>query len=210
MRGKPRFERCGTRGFTLLEMLVTLVVVSMIVAVMRQALAQLARIEQLLAGAQLRSVASSLRAEWVRSAIESLLPGRRDSDERLRGDQHELRGLSADVPQLPAPGLSRLHLRLVFQDSSGLNELQMQLPTNDPLSSSWIVLLSWPGREGQFRYLDRGQTWHDQWPPALASDDEPLPVAIALETGLPEVRALIARLRATEQPLPTRSQLESL
>ena len=44
MRGKPRFERCGTRGFTLLEMLVTLVVVSMIVAVMSQALAQLALI----------------------------------------------------------------------------------------------------------------------------------------------------------------------
>ena len=210
MTREPLRKRRGMRGFTLLEMLVTLLVVSLIAGVMGQALAQLARIEQLLAGAQLRSVASSLRAEWLRSAIESLLPGGRDSDERMSGSERELRGLSADVPQLPAPGLTPLHLRLVFQDGTGLSELQLRSPAEDPSSPSWVVLLAWPGREGRFRYLDRKQQWQDQWPPAPGLADDALPLAIALETGLPEARVLMASPRASASPLPTRRQFESL
>ena len=50
-----------TRGLTLLEMLVTLVIVALVAAILGQALGQLARIERLLESGQLRSAAAALQ-----------------------------------------------------------------------------------------------------------------------------------------------------
>lgn len=199
-------------GITLLEMLVTLVIVSFVAGLVGQALFQLSRIERLLEGGQLGSMATSVRAQWVRSSIESLLPGETGSADRLHGSERELQGLSADVPMLPAPGLARLHLRLVFQETSG--ETQLQLITSntaqDSVQPGPVVLLSWAGREGRFRYLDAAGEWRDEWPAAQGLPGSVLPRAIALEMGLPGMRLLLASTRASEVPLPTRQQYESM
>ena len=205
-----RAQRFG--GITLLEMLVTLVIVSFVAGLVGQALFQLSRIERLLEGGQLRSMVTSVRAQWLRSAIESLLPGELGSADRLRGSERELQGLSADVPMLPAPGLARLHLRLVFQETAGETQLQSigSETAQGSAQTGPVVLLSWPGREGRFRYLDAAGEWRDEWPAAQGLPSSALPRAIALETGLPGMRLLLASTRATEVPLPTRRQFESM
>ena len=199
-------------GFTLLEMLVTLVVVSMVAGLLGQALFQLSRIERLLEGGQLSSMANAVRANWIRSALEALLPGEPDSRERLTGSERELEGLSADVPMLPAPGLAQLHLRLAFDATAGATQLQLldSFATQALGASAPVVLLSWPGREGRFRYLDDAGVWQDNWPVALKAGVAGLPRAILVETGLPTLPALVAAPRASQTPALTRRQVEAL
>lgn len=199
-------------GFTLLEMLVTLVVVSLVAGVLSQALFQLSRVERLLEGGQLSSMADSVRADWIRSAIESLLPGELDSNERLRGSERELEGLSADVPMLPAPGLAVLHLRLEFDEALGMTQLQL-LQTAASQSGDArepLVLLSWPGREGRFRYLDDTGAWQENWPLPSSPRGAGLPRAILVETGLAAMPFMVAATRASPMGLLTRRQVESL
>ena len=209
---RPRQRARRSRGFTLLEMLVTLVVVSLVAGVLGQALFQLARIERLLEGGQLSSMADAVRANWVRSAIEFLLPGEEGSSERLVGSERELEGLSADVPMLPAPGLAKLHLRLEFDAAAGATQLQLldSAAFLGKEANAPVVLLSWPGREGRFRYLDDAGVWHENWPLPLKSSAAGLPRAILLETGLPALPAVVAATRASPVPMLSRRQVETL
>lgn len=195
------------RGLTLLEMLVTLVIVAMVAAILAQALGQLARIERLLEGGQLRSVVVSLRAEWVRSALAGLLPGSTEA-ESLRGGERELRGLSSDVPQLPAPGRAPLHLRLLTDES--LTSTRLELQPEPDSGAAPVVLLQWPGREGRFSYLDAEGRWGDRWPPLSSGTAPTLPRAVALDTGREGPGLLVAVPLAAPNPLPTRADLESM
>lgn len=199
-------------GFTLLEMLVTLVVVSLVAGVLGQALFQLSRIERLLEGGQLSGMADSVRAEWIRSAIESLLPGEPGSSDCLRGSERDLEGLSADVPMLPAPGLAVLHLRLEFNQALGTTQLQLLDARASPAGDARepIVLLSWPGSEGRFRFLDDTGTWQESWPLPSNPRGAGLPRAIMVETGLAAMPFLVAATRASPLGLLTRRQVESL
>ena len=207
-----RQRRRRRPGFTLLEMLVTLVVVSLVAGLLGQAMFQLSRIERLLEGGQLSSMADAVRADWIRSAIESLLPGEEGSSERLVGSERELEGLSADVPMLPAPGLARLHLRLAFDAAAGATQLQLldSFAALGQETSEPVVLLSWPGRDGRFRYLDDTGVWQEQWPLPSASSVAALPRAILVETGLPARPTLIGATRASPVPVLSRRQVESL
>ena len=200
------------RGMTLIELMVTLLIVSLVAAVITQALVQIARIERLLEGGQLGAMADSVRAEWVRDAFGALLPGEAGLDERLTGSPNEVTGLSADAPQLPLPGLARVRFRLVFQERTDTTELQLDDPALAPAGSSMPsrVLLAWPGRFGRFRYLDAQGSWQDSWSSPPGSATPAMPLAIALETGLPGLPILIAALRASAIALPTRRQLESM
>ena len=157
-------------------------------------------------------MADAVRANWVRSAIESLLPGEEGSSERLLGSERELEGLSADVPMLPAPGLAKLHLRLEFNAAAGATQLQLleSFASQGQDAREPVVLLSWPGREGRFRYLDDTGLWHENWPLPFKSSASGLPRAILLETGLATLPALVAATRASPVPALTRRQVESL
>jgi hypothetical protein len=192
-------------------MLVTLVVVALLATIVAQALAQLARIERLLEGGQLDSMVDSVRAEWVRDTLAALLPGRVAERERLAGTTLGLTGLSADAPLLPAPGLARVRLRLVFEERTGVTALHYDDPSLEDRSSEprSVVLLSWPGRSGRFRYLDHKGQWQDEWS-SRNSGMRALPAAIVLETGLAALPMIVAAPRATETQLPTRRQLESM
>lgn len=202
-------------GLTLIEMLVTLVLVSLVATILGQALHQLARIERLLEGGQLRSASDAVRADWVRSALESLLPGGRES-ERLTGGERELQGLSADVPGFPAPGLAMLRLALRTDDAGASTVLELLPEDKNTAGTKPVVLLSWPGREGRFRYLDAQGQWVDRWPPATitgqvsGAGDSLVPRLIVLETGQKTQSLVVARPRASPHGLPTRKQLEAL
>jgi prepilin-type N-terminal cleavage/methylation domain-containing protein len=206
-----RHFRRASRGFTLLEMLVTLVIVALVAAILAQALAQVSRIERLMDGGSLRSASAAVRIEWVRTALESLQPGVLNI-EHFRGSARELQGLSSAVPMLPTVGSARLHLRLVASSDRSQTHLVLQPegPDAEP-----VVLHSWVGNEGRFVYLDTAGVWLEQWPVAATAGvsgpaTSSLPRAVALQTGDPAWVTLVAAPRVSALPQPSRRQLEAL
>ena len=204
-------------GLTLIEMLVTLVIVALVAAILAQALQQLARVERLLEGGQLRSVAEGLRADWVRSALDSLVPGTVEG-ERLQGDERELQGYSTDVPARPAAGLALLRLRFRTDNTSRTTQLELLPAARGFEDVPPVILLSWAGTAGRFRYLDQQGQWSERWPPALATGalaprapaPQRLPRLIVLETGLDGQHLVVASPHASAQALPTRAQGEAM
>lgn len=198
-------------GLTLLEMLVTLVIVALVATILGQALSQISRVERLLESGQLRSAVASLRVEWVRNALAGMMPGWR-AEEQLQGSARELRGLSSDLPAWPAPGIGRLHLRVITDAGADMTRLQLMRP--DASDTEPATLLEWAGREGRWRYMDREGLWVDAWPPTTLDVVNPgataQPRAIALETGANGFGTLVAVPLATPTPQRTRAQLEAM
>ena len=198
-------------------MLVTLVILSLVATILSQALGQLARIERQLESGQLPSTVDSLRSEWVRAALAGLIPGTAPA-EQVRGSVTEVQGLSSEVPQWPAPGLARLHLRLSIDERAGSTRLELLPESGDGAAA--VVLLQWKGTGARFQYLDEQDRWGDRWPPlstantAVAGTTSPttqaLPRAVALDTGPAGPGFLVAVPLASPTPQPTRATLEAL
>ena len=193
-------------------MLVTLLVVSMIALIVGQALAQLARVERLLSQGQVSNMTQSLRAEWIRVAIASMIPGAPDSPDRVQGSGTELKGLSTSVPLWPPAGLAMLHLRLDFDSQTQTSTLQLvQIGDATGLTAeTQTPLLVWPGRAGAFSYQDAQGRWHEQWPPSDQVGGQGLPRVVRLETGAQALPVLVVVPLSASTPQPTRRQLEGL
>ncbi len=200
------------RGFTLLEMLITLVIVSLVAGIVWQAMGHLARIERLLEQSQLRGLAQAVRAEWVRSALTSLLPGSLKTHDLFQGSATELKGVSAEAPVWPAPGLAYFRFRLLHDPVSDMTALQVLGEVAPPQApgDGYTTLLSWQGREGKFSYLNEQGQWRDTWPPLGTGKPPPaLPQAVMVETGLVDLRLIVATTLASPVQLPSRVELES-
>jgi len=213
-----RLKGATSGGFTLLEMLVTLVLISLIGAILSQAMFQISRIEQVLSESQMRAGALALRAEWVREMMSDLLPGDPANGERFKGDEHSLQGVSGAVPRWPIAGLSPFRLLLSFNEKSGRTELLLDArPLRDDLLGSPaavpIALLSWPGNHGRLRYQDAHGEWRDGWLPSPARGligAVTLPAHLALETGDPELGTIYATPRTSGNAMPTRLEMEKI
>jgi len=209
---QPINKQARQAGMTLLETLVTLVIVAMVAGLLSEGLFQIGRIEQRLGGAQLQSQVERLHAIWVQQALEGLMPGAKDSPERFRGAARELAGLSTQLPVPQALGPQPMRLSLRFSPDAGVTELLLSFGL-DGLPPQEAVLAQWPGDRGALRYQDPAGTWLAQWPPALDGAAQPpsaLPQAIALDRGEGQGLLLVARPAARAEPLGQRIDVEKL
>lgn len=211
----------GQRGLTLLETLVTLVLVALVAGLMSQGMFQVARIEQLLQGQQLVGQLETLRRVWVQQALEGLMPGATDSSERFTGNAIELTGLSSLLPLGESQGPVLMRLRIDFDP--GLGQSRVLLSRVEPLSRPAgppVALLQWPGQRGSWRYLDESGSWQPQWPPlsfsapsatsTAARKPDALPRLIALDPGQGEAWLVVARPQASAQALGQRIDRDKL
>lgn len=196
------------RGFTLLEMLVTMVLVSLLAALLGQAMFQLGRIERLLAGTQLDGLAQSVRVSWVRALIDGTVPGHLGSTDRFKATERRISGLSVAVPDFPDSTAERYELALLTS-SDGTKSRLVLIRQRAEGHTAVMTLLEWPGREGRFRFLAEDDQWLTQWPPDQAQAPV-LPLAVSIETGLEGYRTLIVAPRARDDPLQPRRVVEQL
>lgn len=201
-------------GMTLLETLVTLVIVAMVAGLLSEGLFQIGRIEQRLGGAQLQAQVERLHIIWVQQVLEGLMPGAKGKPERFRGSARELAGLSSQVPSSQALGPQPMRLSLRFSPDAGMTELQLSFGL-DGQSPREVVLAEWPGDSGVLRYQDPTGTWLTQWPPALergtgALQPSALPQAIAVDRGEGKGLLLVVRPVARAEALGQRIDVEKL
>lgn len=204
------------RGLTLMETLVTLVIMAMVVGVLSEGLFQVNRLEQRLSGGSMQVQLQRLRTLWAVMAIEGLLPGQRGAAERFVGDAGYLSGVSSQVPTVTAAGPQPFRLVLSFSEVLAQTELQFwagAVAEGDSrvasAPASAVVLTRWGGSGGGFRYLDADGSWRATWPPADPFAPA-LPLAIGIDRGEFLGWLLVAAPLASAEPLGRRVDIDKL
>ena len=168
------------RGFTLLEVIVVLVIVSLLMTLLTQALwlgTDMLRRSSVEASAQ---ADESMRLAWYRDLVGGLQPDRNKGPLSFAGQARQFAGLSAGAPLLEIGAALPVRVELSFDARANRTRLILLTPT----AERPVELLSWPGEQGEFVYLDEGGRSHPSWPPARLDQQFQLPRAIVLRAGL--------------------------
>lgn len=200
------------RGFTLMEALVTLVLLSVLSGIIWQALAQTARVERLLSAGALEPQTEALRLQWMRAAIESLVPLTGRDPNSFRGTESQMTGLASEVPGWPESPAAVFKIELVHDALNQRGQLLLHLEgdAESPPRVS-ISVLQWQGRPGSIRYLGLDGQWASVWPPApIANDPRVLPLSVGIATGSDPPALIVAAPRSGGIPRITRSLVEQL
>ena len=175
LRVLPSNHKVG--GFTLLEVLVVLVLVSLVVGFLMQGFSHVLKLRVYFVGQAEQQQTRILKEQWFRTLVGSVTPAYSEGVDQFQGEKTELIGLTMasldSRPGVPVP----LHLRLVNEDGA------VELRYLTAGGAEW-VLGQWQDAEGKFEYLDKKGNWHTRWPPGLGVHEQ-LPVAIQLNVAKP-------------------------
>ncbi|MFN3842954.1 MAG: type II secretion system protein J [Rehaibacterium terrae] len=163
--------RRGLGGFTLLEALVTLVIVSLIATLLMQSLAHALGLRERLLRHQAAASIAALQEQWFRDSIAAALPDLPDALGVMRGDGDSVELITADP--LGPRGLAQARWQLV----RGADGVRLGY-RDDRLGE--IIVIDTPLREASFSYLDAAGNWHRSWPPDR-QQDEVLPRLLRLQ-----------------------------
>lgn len=169
-------------GFTLMEVLVTLAITGLLVAVLVNALYYAFRVESALRDeVVIRENALRVRA-WFSETLAGCLPTDNTSASAFSGSELEIRceTTRAIKPgRLPAPARIRFALeRDGFSGKTTLLYAEGETGTATPLDA-------WDDREAAFRYVDDKGREVDRWPTDRA-EPEALPRLVKLVLGKPD------------------------
>lgn len=178
------------RGFTLVEMLVTLALVALVSSLLWQALATVAQLEGQLARTRTLSNDDQLRRAWVEQALTGAMTGPQGDPIRFTGRAMRL---STYTTMPPWPGSLGPELMVLELER---NDVGQRLIARRPGTELPLELWRWAGGDGRFDYLDAGGNWHEDWPPPNATRAEPLPAAVRLRG--PQAGAVLVPVITTQ------------
>lgn len=172
-------------GFTLVEVLITLVLLSMVAAVafgsLRQVLEARGRLRPYLD----RSQETTLVASWFRQTVEAMIADYDNGQHHFAGTAIEISGLTT-APLIGPPGTPiTFHWALKYDAARDITTLEYQ---ESP--SQTMPIVSWTGHAGNFNYYAEDQKWYPIWPPADTDQSKPpvqLPQLVRL-SGMPRDR----------------------
>jgi prepilin-type N-terminal cleavage/methylation domain-containing protein len=184
------------RGFTLVEMIVTLTLMAMIATVLWQAMSQISRVERLLQRSGVDGQLDLVRREWLRSLVQAALVEQIGAPRQFVGDGQQLRLASSETLALPGSAAGQI-VQLQFVADAATRRQKLLIVDAKAATTIAIEevkpveLLNWTGAEGRFRYLDNEGVWHDRWPvdrPVVAPTGDPdLDFRRDLQASLPRL-----------------------
>ena len=178
-------------GFTLLETVLTLVIVSLLVATLMQALSHALNLRTRILRVQSESRIDLLQEAWFRETVAAAQADLDDAMGGMIGSREEL-AYATPMP-LVAGGMSRVRWWLQ-RDGAGLS-----LHYADPDTTDMVVVAG-PLEDASFAYLDHQGQWHDAWQPADdAAERLPRLVRFQARTGKGELYWLVPLL---SDPIP--------
>jgi general secretion pathway protein J len=165
--------RARDAGFTLLETIVTLVVVSLIVTVLMQMLHQSLGLRARLLRHERASRVSGLQEQWFRDTVSSAVADLPDAYGAMSGTGDSLE-LVTPAP-LEGTGLQRVRWRL--EGGAGGDALTYAGDGAAP-----VQVIAGPLHDAAFSYLDSQGQWQPEWKPGPASP-EVLPRMVRLQAA---------------------------
>lgn len=190
------------RGFTLIETLVTLVIVAIITSLVAEGLFQVARIEQSLQSERAKPRLEALHTDWVVMTLKGLTVTDPALDPAFRGTATELSGQSTLAPTLQNDGPT--DVRLTLESIDGKSRLWLEVGAHGAQPATRTPLGEWPWPDVRWVYQDQRGVAHAEWPPVAPGADTPtlqaLPSLIRLET--PSGRQLLLAAAPANNYLP--------
>ena len=197
----------ASRGFTLIEILVVLVITGFIVTLLLQSLHQVLFLQTRFGHEIFYTQRGAMYTDWFRQSINGLMPDYKNGKHKFSGELRRMSGLTLATLAQEAGALAPFIWRLEFDLSSGQSGLFYGEAGE---KDSAVPLLVWPGKDGRFIYTDAKNEAHDSWPPFLGAWPQ-FPSSIMLETGSGEgLRLIIAAPRSADTPLLSRKEIEAL
>jgi prepilin-type N-terminal cleavage/methylation domain-containing protein len=166
-------------GFTLLELLVTLVLVGLLTTLLAQTLwmsfDMLQRAREQAADIGRRQ----MQMEWFRMSVQAMQPDADGGRTRFHGGPRTFTSLTAAAPADAEGAMRRVKWELVLNRANMTTELVATVaPADEPFR-----VLTWEGDSGTFEYSDDDGKRYDAWPPPLGARMPQLPRAVALKMG---------------------------
>lgn len=187
-------------GFTLVEMLVTLVLMALVSSLLWQALATAAQLEARLERTRTLSNDDRLRRAWIELALAGVMTGADGDPVRFKGGAERLSAYTSMPPWPGSLGPEVMTLELE-RDAQG-RRLLARRPGNDKPLELW----RWEGASGGFDYLDAAGNWIETWPPTGGRQAGPLPAAIRLRG--PATGPVLVPVVATQGPMLRQRDLQ--
>jgi general secretion pathway protein J len=147
------------RGFTLLEMLVVLVLVTLISTLLLEGVSYVLHLRSGFLTQLEESQKGTLQEHWFRSSVSAIITAyRKDEKNVFKGEKRQFNGLTI-APLDNVTGIpSSFAWQLKYDD--GVTTLYYQ----NSQEESWEIA-HWLGIEGHFLYRARDGEWHKKWPP---------------------------------------------
>jgi prepilin-type N-terminal cleavage/methylation domain-containing protein len=207
-RGIDRPEGSGrSSGFTLVEMLVTLVLLSMVVAIVLGSLRQVLDARTRLRPYLEQSEQTMLVAGWFRQTVQGLMPDYDKGSHRFTATTSGFSGLTL-APLAGPPGTPTVfEWSLAYDAVNDVTTLEYR-----EQNAKAVRVAAWSGREGAFSYYDEKHAWGSRWEPPDTADKSQtvpqLPALIRLGNLAAEVfPTIVAAPRATPFPRPLPAEM---
>lgn len=178
---KKLSPRVHEKGFTLLEVLTALVIGTLLIVFVQQALVMAGRSTERVHAVTADVLRNSIAHDAVRQVVAGTRPVVKIPNERFAGGVQRMSGLTSS-PLLSA-GVATYALEL--RDASGGRELVYREGTRE------AVLFQVPvGSE--FRYFDERRKLFEEWKGTGATGDLPLPAWVAIQDRAGNAQLLLA------------------
>jgi len=166
-----------TNGFTLLEVLVVLLVVSLVSTLLVQGISLVLNMRYRFADHLHYQQAAVLQSYWFRQVCMGLTPDMPEGEGVFSGTGRQMHGLTLAPLQGEVGGAKQVD----FSFERKAAALVLTYRQDDECS---FELVRWPAGQGRFSYLDSNGHWYDQWPPFLGNHAQlPLAVRLQVESG---------------------------
>jgi len=160
-------------GFTLLEMLVVLVIVSLISTVLLEGFSYVLHLRSGFLVQLENGQKGVIQEHWFRSSIAGIVTDYQEGEDIFKGKERELSGLTLAALDSIAGAPTSFAWQLQYTD--GTTRLNYQ----NSQGEIWEVA-HWFGDEGYFQYRAVNGDWHNQWPPQLGLKTAQIPRLIVL------------------------------
>lgn len=160
-------------GFTLMEVLVVLVLVSLISTLLMEGFGYVLRLRFNITQQIKKQHILELQEHWYRNLVAGLLPNPLGEQVLFKGNASQFEGqtISALIGPLGVPK----NIRLTLKSEANLTALTYRETENN----EW-TLGTWDAQTAYFAYLDDQGNWSSEWPNKSGSSSTQLPLAIEL------------------------------
>lgn len=171
----------NSRGFTLVEVLIALVITSLLISILVSSLYYVFRVQDLLHNEVVEREAALRAKAWFTEVLEACLPAAKTSASAFSGNPQEIR---CETLAPLEPRRIPLPLRITFALRREKDLVtQLTYLEQGQEQARLRTIATWPGGDSHFVFVDAKGRQLDQWPPQqpdIKEDSEALPALIKL------------------------------